>query len=420
MSLYYPIPQPTIASNVLLRRERRLPVPGEVLVRAGQRVEPSEVIAQGTLPSEPVSVNIAADLDLSPAAAARRLRVSVGQQVEQGGILAQRGGLGSRASRSPVAGTFAGYDPATGIGLINTPVEPVSVQAHIKGIVTDLIPHYGAVIETPATLIRGIFGVGGEQHGVLKVIVTGNDEPVTADIVDARVAYAIVLGGSEVTAGALRRMIELGARGLITGSIHASELADFLGYSTELRALRTLTRTHLRLPGDGVSYGDGRPPATNIWRLGASSAASNGWDFPPPNPGMPSPVPPDFVLVVTEGFGSAPMCPRTFELLAAYDGQEIAIDGTTRLRWGLARPEIIIPLARTTPVRFLEEGGPKLAVGTNVRLLAHDYLGQIAQVTGLPIGPRTADSGIITLVADVQVPGGQRLRVPTVNLEVLE
>jgi murein DD-endopeptidase MepM/ murein hydrolase activator NlpD len=416
VSLYYPIPQPTIAANILLRRERRLPVPGEVLVRAGQRVEPSELIAQGTLPSEPVQVNIAADLDLSPAAAAKRLRVSVGQQVEQGTILAQRGGIGSRASRSPVIGTFSGYDPTTGIGLITTPAEPVSVQAHIKGIVTDLIPYYGAIVETPATLIRGIFGVGGEQHGVLKVIVTGNDEPVTTDIVDARVAYAIVLGGSEVTADALRRMIELGARGLITGSIRSSELAGFLGYNTELRALRT----SMRLAPDKAQDDGYERGVLGAWRLGASSASSNGWDFPPPNPGIPSPVPPDFVLIVTEGFGSVPMCPRTFELLAAHDGQEIAIDGTTRLRWGLARPEIIIPLARTTPVRFLDESGPRLAVGTNVRLLSPDYLGQVAQVTGLPVGPRATGSGVIAPVADVVLPTGQRLRVPTVNLEVLE
>src|SRR5438876_808235 len=103
LSQYYPIPQPTIATNILVRRERRLPVPGEVLVKAGQR-------------------------------------------------------------------------------------------------------------------------------GVLKVVTVGNDEPVTPDIIDARVTYAIVLGGAEVTADALRRMIELGARGVIVGSIRSSELADFLGY----------------------------------------------------------------------------------------------------------------------------------------------------------------------------------------------
>ncbi len=46
---YYPIPQPTIANNILLRRERRLRVPGEVLVRAGQRVEPSDIVAQSDI-----------------------------------------------------------------------------------------------------------------------------------------------------------------------------------------------------------------------------------------------------------------------------------------------------------------------------------------------------------------------------------
>ena len=154
MSLYYPIAQPTIAANILVRRERRLPVPGRVLVNAGQRVEPSEVIAETTLTAAPLSVDIATDLGVSPAAVSKRLRVNTGAQVERGQVLAQRSGIGTRVSRSPVAGIFTGYDPATGFGLITRPAEPVSVQAHLKGIVTDLIPHYGAVIETPATLVR--------------------------------------------------------------------------------------------------------------------------------------------------------------------------------------------------------------------------------------------------------------------------
>ena len=388
---YYPIPQPTIAANILLRRERRLPLPGEVLVRAGQRVEPSDTIASTTLAGEPVRVDVAADLGIAPAAVVRRLQVSTGQHVEVGEALAVRGGAGSRESQSPVVGTFAGYDSSTGLATITTPSEPVSVQAHLKGIVTDLIPYYGAIVETPATLIRGIFGVGGEQHGVLRVLVAGQEEPLSAEMVDARAAYSIILGGSSVTAETLRRLIELGARGLITGSIHAHELADFLGYE--------------------------RPDA---WRLGAATAGGHAWAFPPPNPYAPSPVPRDFVLILTEGFGAAPMLPRIFEMLAAHDGGEVAIDGTTVLRSGLARPEIIIPLPRTTSVRWLDEGGPTMSVGTNVRILSSSYLGQTAQIVALPNGPRPTQSGVIAPAADIQLPSGDRLRVPLANLEVIE
>src|SRR5687767_8879169 len=380
MSQYYPTPQPTIATNILVRRERRLPLPGQVLVRAGQRVEPSDTVASTTLAGESVQVDVAADLSLPPSAVLRRLRISPGQPVERDELLALRGGVGSRESRSPVAGTFAGYDSATGHATITPPSELVSVQAHLKGIVTDLIPYYGAVIETPATLIRGIFGVGGEQHGVLKVLSTNHDDPITADMIDARATYAVILGGSEVLADALRRAVELGARGIITGSIRASELADFLGY-------------------DGF----------DAWRLGASCASSlngtllvpsrlhtqgsSGWTFPPPNPRAPTPLPRDFVLIITEGFGAVPMALRTFETLASQDGQEVAVDATTVLRGGLSRPEIIIPLPRTTAVRFLDDTGPKLAVGTTVRILSPAYLGQTAEIVSLPNEPRPTQSG---------------------------
>ena len=368
-------------------------MPGQVLVRAGQRVEQSDVVAQTTLTSVPTHVDIAADLGVPPAAVPKRLLVTTGTQVERGQVLAQKGGMGTRTSRSPVTGTFTSLDPATGIGLITTPDEPVSLQAHLKGIVTDVIPYYGAIVETPATLVRGIFGVGGEQHGVLKVVTASNDESMTVQMIDAKVTYAIVLGGADVTAEALRKMVELGARGVIVGSIKVSELADFMGY-----------------PGTGVES----------WKLGVSVQGSNGWVFPPSGPGPVAAVPPDFSIIVIEGFGSMPMNPRIFELLASSDGQEIAVDATTRLRRGLARPEIIIPLARTTAVRWLEESGPKLAVGKSVRLLSPAYLGQAAQVVGLPVGPRAAQSGVVTSCADIALPGGERMRVPVADIEVLE
>lgn len=366
-------------------------MPGEVLVRAGARVEPGDVVAQSTLAAEPVSVDIAADLDLTVQATTKKLLISPGAQVETGALLAQRSGSGSRASRTPVTGTFTSYDPATGIALITTPAEPVSVRAHLKGIVTDLIPYYGAIVETPANLVRGIFGLGGEQHGVLKVAVTAEDEPITKESLDARVAYSIVLGGSEIDAESLKRLIELGARGAIVGSMRSSELAAFLGYQSAAG-----------------------------WMMGVSGGESKGWDFPPPNPGGQQNVPPDFVLIITEGFGFAPMCKRVFEMVAAYDGQEIAVDGTTRLRGGLARPEIIIPLARTTAVRRPDELNPKLSVGSPVRLLSQGYMGQMGRVINMAKGPRASQSGVISQTADVQLAGGQQMRVPVVDLEVVE
>ena len=126
------------------------------------------------------------------------------------------------------------------------------------------------------------------------------------------------------------------------------------------------------------------------------------------------------MLIVTEGFGFAPMSKRVFEMIAAYDGQEIAVDGTTRLRGGLARPEIIIPLARTTAVRRPEELNPKLIVGSPVRLLSQGYLGQMARVINMPKGPRAAQSGVVSQTADVQMGNGQQMRVPVVDLEVVE
>jgi hypothetical protein len=125
-------------------------------------------------------------------------------------------------------------------------------------------------------------------------------------------------------------------------------------------------------------------------------------------------------LIVTEGFGRIPMARRAFELLAAYDGQEVAVDGTTRLRGGLARPEIIVPLGRATAVRPPSVAPPAIATGATVRLLAPPYLGTIAKVASLAQGRQQIDSGLNVPAASVVLLDGARIWIPLVNLEVLE
>jgi hypothetical protein len=57
MSLYVPTGTPPLIASAMARIERRLPNPGDVLVRAGQRVEPEEVVARAYVPGTPQVVN---------------------------------------------------------------------------------------------------------------------------------------------------------------------------------------------------------------------------------------------------------------------------------------------------------------------------------------------------------------------------
>ena len=49
-------------------------------------------------------------------------------------------------------------------------------------------------------------------------------------------------------------------------------------------------------------------------------------------------------LIITEGFGDIAMAERTFNLLKEREGSEAAVNGTTQIRAGVMRPEIVIPL----------------------------------------------------------------------------
>jgi hypothetical protein len=55
---------------------------------------------------------------------------------------------------------------------------------------------------------------------------------------------------------------------------------------------------------------------------------------------------PPFTIVVLEGFGEQTLRDETRSILAAHEGRLALLDGTTQLRVGVKRPQIILPAAR--------------------------------------------------------------------------
>src|SRR5919109_2291724 len=96
MSLYVPTGTPPLIASAMARIERRLPHPGDVLVRAGQRVEPEEAVARAYLPGTPQVVNLARALMIAPALVERAMIREVGNKVAQGEVLARSSRVGGR------------------------------------------------------------------------------------------------------------------------------------------------------------------------------------------------------------------------------------------------------------------------------------------------------------------------------------
>jgi hypothetical protein len=125
-------------------------------------------------------------------------------------------------------------------------------------------------------------------------------------------------------------------------------------------------------------------------------------------------------VIVTEAIGYVPMSAPIYDLLASYDGREASISGITRPRWGVERPEIVVPLpAEETPSGQNVEAGQPLEIGSHVRVIRGPELGATGTVMALPSHGRRLETGGRVQVAEVDVGRELPLSVPLLNLETL-
>lgn len=380
MSLYNPEGTPPIVASTMIRIERRLPYPGEVLVRQGSRVEPEDIVARTLKPVAPQIINVARQLGIPPGQVSRALRREKSNKVSAGEVLARAPGLLGRSCLAPVGGMIADIDHETGyVTIAPDPVEH-AIPAALRGLVMEVIPYEGVVLETLAAQVYGAFGIGEERSGVLRLLALEPDEHVRPEQIDARSAYAILICGASISAAALRRAVAEQVRGVIVGGIEEHELRAFLGW-------------------EGLAG----------WQTGKHS-----WQWP----AAEHMAEPQLTLVVTEGFGVRPMNQALFDLLSSQDRQEALIDGQTSLRRPLRRPRVIIPLTRGSSEQ-IEPPRLPLRVGATVRLLDHEHLGQLATVRALPVAPRRLASGARVAAVEVVPEGSKPLWLPRTCVEVM-
>lgn len=380
MSLYVPSGASPLIPGALARIERRLPHPGEVVVRVGQRVEPDDVVAWAFVPAAPQIVNLARALMIPPSRVKRALLHEIGAQVAQGAPLARSSRFGGRVCPAPVSGVLAGVDEATGYITIVPEPTRYELSATVRGVVMGITPYEGVQIETPAAQVYGIFGIGASQYGVLRLLVTDPAEPITEEMINPRSAYAVVIGGSGISAAALQRAVQQQVRGVIVGSIDEAELRAFLG-----------------------------------------AAGYTAWEIGPPHwqiPATPSPSG-DLVVIVTEGFGNRPMSQPLFELLASHDGKEALVEGSTRLWNGAQRPRVVIPLSTRTTGLSIEAPRPAVRPGALVRVLHQSCLGALGQVRAISSTPRRLPSRVRTPAASIVLDDGSMMTAATIAVEAL-
>jgi hypothetical protein len=357
----------------MVRKQRRLPLKGKVLVGVGDKVNADTVVARTDIPGIIQSVKVAEVLGLEPAEALAALQVKEGDEVTAGQLFAETKsffGLIRTECKTPFAGTVELISHATGHVGVRLPSKPIEVSAYVSGTVAEVMEDEGVVVETYGALVQGIFGVGGERMGKLVMGASSPDTFLTEECITQDQAGAVVVGGSGVTLGAIRRAASVGVIGLVVGAIVDTDLVEYLGHDI------------------GV-------------------AITGHEDIPT-------------TLILTEGFGSIAMAARTFELLKSLEGRDVSINGATQIRAGVIRPEIIAPLdARPDKVEE-SAGGQMLDIGTSIRVIREPYFGKLGTVTKLPPELVEIESGAVVRILEAKLNDGADVVVPRANVEIIE
>lgn len=368
----------TVTGSAVVRKTRRLPLPGQVIARVGETVKADDVVARTELPGKVFLINLANALGVLPDELAPTLRVEPGAAIEKNQLLAEHRsffGLLRTGVNSPIQGAFESVSSVTGQAVLREPPLPVQVTAYVDGVVVEEIPSEGVVVETRAAMVQGIFGLAGEVNARLVLVARSPESVLQPGDLDESHRGKIVIGGGRVTLGAMKRAIELGIAGVVAGGFAYQDVKDLLGYDV------------------GVAVTGNEPLATT--------------------------------LVVTEGFGDIAMARATYELLASHEGKRASVNGATQIRAGVIRPEVVIPLdapARVEhPSEHAMDGGPSgLEAGVNVRCIRAPYFGRIGKVVDLPVELHTMPSETRVRVLVVDLGDDRPVVIPRANVEVIE
>ncbi len=363
-----------VSSRIRHRCRRVLPISGEVLVQVGEKVDARDVVAETFMPGNVTPLNVANMLSLPPGDVLECMLKQKGDRIEAGEILARTKGifgLLKSECKAKVAGTIESISNVTGQVIVRGEPMPVQVLAYLTGQVVEVIPKGGVAIEADVSFIQGIFGIGGETFGPIRLACHDNTDELTADLITPVMKNAVVVGGARMTGEAIKKAIDVGASAVVSGGIDDQDLKEILGYDL------------------GVAI-------TGSENVGVS-------------------------LVITEGFGEIAMATRTFRLFADHEGDDAAVNGATQIRAGVMRPEVVIPLSDDDQLQSIDgkQTDGFLGIGSPVRIIRDPHFGVIGTVADLPPEPHVLESESKARILEVTTEAGERIVVPRANIEII-
>jgi hypothetical protein len=363
-----------IVGKTLVEKDRRLPMLGKVHVKKGDKVTAEDVVASTDLPGNVYPLNLANMLGCEAKEINLFLVKKEGDEIEKDEIIAETQGLFGffkTQIKAPITGTIESLSDATGQAILREPPIPVEVNAYVDGFIDDVYEDEGVKVDTVATFVQGIFGIGPEAIGKLEMVAQSPGDILKKEDIKIEHKNKIIVGGSLVTADALSRAVEVGAAGVVVGGYDANDLKEFLGYDLGV----AITGTEEK----GIT------------------------------------------LVVTEGFGQINMAQKTFDLLKNCEGKKASINGATQIRAGVMRPEVVIPIEGAAIDSAPQVAATGMQIGSMVRIIREPHFGEVAKVVNLPEQPTKIPSEAKVRVVEIEtVKGGEKMVLPRANVEIIE
>lgn len=364
-----------IAEKTKVASHRVLPLLGDVVVKKGDVLRAEDVVARTHLPGKVHAINAVNRLGIQPKDLREYMLKKEGDPVQKDEIIAETKPwvkMLKAVLLSPITGTIETISTVTGQILLREPPKPIQVSAYVDGTVTEILEKEGVVIETTATLIQGIFGVGGETVGELVLAVDKPEDTLADDRILPVHKDKIIVGGAFVRHDVLEKARRVGVRGIIIGGFNDEDLKKLLGYDL------------------GVAI-------TGSEEIGLT-------------------------LILTEGFGQIPIAQKTFELLQSRAGAKASINGATQIRAGVVRPEIVIPyeISKPSGAETDKPADRGMEVGDTVRVIRVPYFGKIGRIKALPFSPQTIETEASVRILEIEFSDGSTVVVPRANVEMIE
>lgn len=363
------VPNLLINENLAIEKLRELPLLGKILVKVGDKVKEKDIVAKTELPGDLHVVRLAEKLGVNAEYLVGKVSLKEGDDLERGEVLYEQKslfGLFAKQVKSPIKGKIEFISEKlahVGIRGVSLPLE---VNAYISGEVVEVKESKSVLIKTNASIIQGIFGVGGETHGNIRVLDVARDKELSVDDIPTDSKGCILIGGCLPAVEALEKAEKVGVSALVTASIDEQTLKKYIKKDLGIA-----------LTGDE--------------------------DVP-------------FTLIITEGFGKLSMSKKHFDIFSKLNNNHASVNGATQVRAGALRPEVII--SNTALDKKDEKLIKEVEIGSLIKIIRYPYFGEHAQILELPKEPQQLNSGAYTRVVKVKLSSGEEATIPRANIEM--